>query len=108
MGWVLRRVGMWRQQGYGPYALGKSDSPMGYEFHIRFQAKKPESQRIPLSSLSQPANPAVSLNETVLLFMILPCGVLNKTHLSGSPAAQGRSVCLACPTFHPQHHEVQA
>lgn len=56
---------------------------MGYEFHTHFQ----ESQRVPLSSLSQPVNPAVSLNETVLQLMILPCGLLNKTRLSGSPAA---------------------
>lgn len=52
-----------------------------------FQAEKPESQRIPLSSLSQPVNPAVPLNETVLLFIILPCGLWNKSHLSGSTAS---------------------
>lgn len=51
---------------------------MECEFHTHFQAQKPESQRVPLSSLSQPVNPAVSLNETVLLVMTLPCGFWNR------------------------------
>lgn len=52
--------------------LGKFDSPMGYEFYTLFQPEKPESQRVPISSQSQPVSPAGSLNEIALLLRVYP------------------------------------